>query len=236
MSTLQERLKEASRDAGISQAELARRVRVTRSAIAHWFSGATRELTGENLIAASAALGVTPTWLAKGTGPKTGAAAGLTGGGVAVWDSPEDLPDDDSRVWIDRWDYFCSAGDGGIQWEIRQKDALPFNSEFFRAIGSKPANCRLVMVRGDSMEPFLFNRDMAMVDMSKTAIRDGVVYAIMYGDEPLVKQVFKKPDGSLVLHSYNAKYPDKDIPLLQMEYVQIIGEVIYRSGSGFAAN
>jgi phage repressor protein C with HTH and peptisase S24 domain len=236
MTTLQERLKEAMGEAGISQAELARRVRVTRSAIAHWLSGATVELKGDNLVATAAALGVTPTWLARGIGPKVGASAQLEEGKITVWDKPEDLADSGDRVWVDRWDYRMSAGDGGIQWEIREKAALPFNLGFFQAVGSKPANCKLVMVRGDSMEPFLFNRDMVMVDVSKTAVRDGVVYAVLFEDEPLVKQVFKKAGGALVLHSYNPKYPDRDVSVADMERLQIIGEVVYRSGSGFASN
>ncbi|OZI26692.1 LexA family transcriptional repressor [Bordetella genomosp. 9] len=240
MTSLQERLKEAMAEAdggrGISQSELARRVRVTRSAIAHWVSGAVTELKGENLIATAGALGVNPTWLSRGTGPKVGASAQLAEGKVAVWDRPEDLPEGEERVWIDRWDYRVSAGDGGVQWEIREKAALPFNVAFFQALGSKPANCKLVMVRGDSMEPFLFNRDMVMVDVTKTAVRDGVVYAVLFEDEPLVKQVFKKAGGALMLHSYNSKYPDRDVTVEDMERLQIIGEVVYRSGSGFASN
>jgi phage repressor protein C with HTH and peptisase S24 domain len=240
MSTLAERIREAMTDAdggrGITSAELARRARVTRSAVAHWLSGSTAELKGDNLLAVAAALGVTPTWLSHGIGPKVGAAARIEGGSVAVWEKPQDLAGDEDRVWIDRWDYRVSAGEGGVQWEVREKAALPFTLSFFQAIGSKPANCKLIMVRGDSMEPFLFNRDMMMVDTSKTGLRDGVVYAVLFEDEPLVKQVFKKAGGALVLHSYNPRFPDREVPMESMERLQIIGEVVYRSGAGFAAN
>lgn len=75
MSTLQDRLKEALADAGISQSELARRVKTTRGAVSFWFTGATRELTAENLVLAASALSVNPVWLATGKGPKTQDAA-----------------------------------------------------------------------------------------------------------------------------------------------------------------
>ncbi|VWD20513.1 putative phage repressor [Burkholderia contaminans] len=156
-------------------------------------------------------------------------------GNVLVWEHPDDLPPDDNRVWLDTYDYRFSAGTGLIQWEIRQKKALPFDIGFFRALGSKPKDCRLVRVHGDSMEPYLFDKDMIMVDTAKTNIRDGKVYAIYFADEPLVKQIFKEAGGAITLHSINSgKYPDKTISPEHLDSVSIMGEVIYRSGSGWA--
>jgi len=155
---------------------------------------------------------------------------------IQVWDSPDELEPSDGRVWVDQWDYRVSAGDGGVQWEIRQKKALPFTSEFFKAIGTKPANCRLLIVRGDSMEPFLYNRDMVMVDITKTTVRDGGVYAVAFEHEGLVKQIFKQPGGALTLHSFNSRYPDRSVSPQDLDNFVIIGEVKYRSGSGFASN
>ncbi|ALS64906.1 S24 family peptidase [Pandoraea apista] len=154
-------------------------------------------------------------------------------GNVLVWENPEDLPEDTGRVWIDRYDYRFSAGAGTIQWEVRQKRALPFDGSFFQKIGSRPQDCKLCIVRGDSMEPYLFNRDMMMVDSAKTNVRDGRIYAVLFEDEALVKQVFKQVGGGLVLHSYNSsKYPDKEVPADKLEYLRIAGEIVYRSGSG----
>jgi hypothetical protein len=155
-------------------------------------------------------------------------------GNVVVWERPEDLEPDDNRVWIDRYDYHFSAGTGLIQWEVREKKALPFDVGFFKALGSKPKDCKLLTVRGDSMEPFLFNRDMMMIDSTRVHVRDGKVYAIYFEDEPLVKQIFKQVGGGIVLHSYNSRYPDREVPAESMALVKIVGEVIYRSGSAMA--
>ena len=35
-----------------------------------------------------------------------------------------------------------------------------------------------------------------------------------------------------MLHSYNAKYPDRIVPASDETSFQVIGQVIYRSGSG----
>ncbi|USE79512.1 S24 family peptidase [Cupriavidus gilardii] len=152
-------------------------------------------------------------------------------GNVIAWSSEDDLPPDPDRVWIDRYDYHFSAGDGLLQWEVRQKNALPFNLSFFKAKGAKPENCKLLVARGDSMEPYLFNRDVFMVDTTDTHIRDGEIYAVHFEDEALVKQLFKLPGGGIILHSFNdRKYPDRQIPAEKMEWIQIVGRVIYRSG------
>lgn len=172
------------------------------------------------------ALGVSADWLAYGEGDKTATH-------VAVWNEKDDLPPDDTRVWVDRWEYAFSAGNGMVQWEVRQKDALPFRAAFFDSIGCKPETCKLVMARGDSMEPFLFDRDMMMIDTTKTAIRDGRIYAIHFEGEPLVKQVFKQAGGALTLHSFNPRYPDRLVGPDDMQSLAVAGEVVYRSGSGF---
>lgn len=155
-------------------------------------------------------------------------------GNVVTWENPEDLEPDDDRVWIDRYDYRYSAGNGVIQWEVRQKKALPFDVGFFKALGVRPQDCKLAQVHGRSMEPYLFNRDMMMICTAKTRVRDGQIYAVTFEDEPLVKQIFKEPEGALRLHSYNPEFPDKIIAADQLEGLQIAGEVVYRSGSGLA--
>nr|WKF61901.1 HTH-type transcriptional regulator PrtR [Paraburkholderia busanensis] len=155
-------------------------------------------------------------------------------GNVVTWETPDDLEPDEDRVWIDRYDYRYSAGNGVIQWEVRQKKALPFDIGFFKALGVRPQDCRLAQVHGRSMEPYLFHRDMMMICMAKKRVRDGLIYAVTFEDEPLVKQIFKEPEGALRLHSYNPEFPDKIIAADQLEGLQIAGEVVYRSGSGLA--
>ncbi|WP_246164904.1 XRE family transcriptional regulator [Pigmentiphaga aceris] len=233
MSTLSERMKEARVQAGLSQAELAKQLGAGQSTIASIENG--RNQSSGRLVEIAQLLQVNPTWLASGQGPRKAQAAIDSvdaSDQIVVWEKLSDLPPDENRTWIDRYDLLCSAGTGIIQWEIRQKQALPFTIDFFKAIGSKPEHCRLASARGNSMEPFLFDRDMIMIDISKTTVRDGNVYAVCFEDETLVKQLFKQAGGALMLHSYNAKYPDRIVPASEETSFQVIGQVIYRSGSG----
>ncbi|WP_257803294.1 XRE family transcriptional regulator [Burkholderia glumae] len=225
-TTFADRLKQARRDRGLSQTALAERVGVSQTTIAALETG--RASTTVHWPAIADVLAVNLKWLVHGEGPKDYAPAP---GSVVVWEDPAELPANPNRVWIDRYDYRFSAGNGHIQWEIREKNALPFNKGFFRAIGSRPEDCRLVDVVGDSMAPFLFDRDMMMVDMSKRTPRDGKIYAVLFEEEPLVKQIFKEPGGGLILHSYNPQYPDRVLRTEHLENLQIVGQCVYRSGS-----
>lgn len=68
MKTLRERLMWAMGREKIRQAELARRLKITRGAVSLWLDGTTKSLEGENLTRAAGALGVNPHWLATGEG------------------------------------------------------------------------------------------------------------------------------------------------------------------------
>lgn len=222
-----------------SQSELSRLSGVSQAAINRILKGVTESPDLETLEKLARALSVPVEALTKGSTlneataeKKPKHALDPHKGNVTVWENEEDLEPDDDRVWIDRYDYHFSAGTGVIQWEVREKKALPFNKSFFREMGSNPKDCKLLVVRGQSMEPFLFNRDVFMVDTARTQIRDGEVYAIFLDDEALVKRIFKKPGGVIVLNSYNPAHPDIEVTPDQMESVHIVGEYIYRSGAG----
>lgn len=232
-------------------ADLARALNQSEQTINNW-SYRGNGVSKQGRLLAQKELGISATWIEDGTGPMFSGSnhiqrkSGVPGidpetalfkhslphdkGNVTIWERPEDLEPDDDRVWIDRYDYHFSAGSGLIQWEVRQKKALPFNASFFKAKGVRPKDCKLLVTRGDSMEPYLYDHDIFMVDVSNSHIVDGERYAIYFEGEPLVKQIFKEVGGAIKLHSYNPRYPDKLVPPEKLEFVHIVGRVIYRSG------
>lgn len=239
MKDIASRLDEAMRSRGFeSQSALSRASGVPQPTINRILKGTTPNPDLQNVKKLASALAVNVEWLTDGIGPGPDAPNSAQKkplpaekGNVTVWDHPDDLePGDDERIWIDRFDYHFSAGTGLIQWEVREKRALPFNGAFFKAKGVNPKDCKLLVSRGDSMEPYLYDKNVFMVNTSATSIRDGERYAIYFNDEPLVKQVFKQAGGGLVLHSYNPAYPDKIVEPEHLQFVHIVGEVIYRSG------
>ena len=65
-----QRIKEAREDLRISQPELAKRARVTKSAVSQWENGSIKELKADHLLAAAKTLNVSPDWLVTGRGSK----------------------------------------------------------------------------------------------------------------------------------------------------------------------
>ena len=72
MSTLKDRLKEARADRGLSQAALAKALGLGQTTIASIENG--RNQSSGALVQIAEYLGVSPTWLAEGAGPKKGRA------------------------------------------------------------------------------------------------------------------------------------------------------------------
>lgn len=70
MTTLKDRLERAlDAKPGATKASLARHCGITKTSVGAWFSGKAKSIDGQNLIRASAYLGVRPEWLASGRGP-----------------------------------------------------------------------------------------------------------------------------------------------------------------------
>lgn len=70
MGTLSDRIKERMQATGMTNAQLAKAAGVKQPTAHNWGTGKTKAIKGEPLLAAAAALGVTPDWLATGKGPK----------------------------------------------------------------------------------------------------------------------------------------------------------------------
>lgn len=68
--TIAQRLAEASQKTGMTQAAFAKQLKVTRSAVHQWESGATKYVRPEHLFAVADATGFSARWLATGKGPR----------------------------------------------------------------------------------------------------------------------------------------------------------------------
>ena len=152
---------------------------------------------------------------------------------IAVYNSLDELPPE-TTVLITHVDVALSAGNGRETWHIEEKEPLPFQADYIRRLNSSPKNLVAVKVRGDSMEPRLFDDDTVVVDRADRRIpANGGVFALVYAGEMLVKCLFKMPDGSLRIVSDNKeKHPPFDVHVDKLEHIDIVGRVKYRSGMG----
>ncbi len=69
MNTLTERIRAARKEAGLSQADVAKALRISASAVNQWEQGFTKNVKLEHFFTLAALLGQDPRWLATGKVP-----------------------------------------------------------------------------------------------------------------------------------------------------------------------
>ncbi len=199
------RIKQRRNELGLTQEQLAQKAGVSQGIIATLETRNSKKSNYSNSIAN--ALGVTHEWLSEGITPKENLIP--QGNTVAV------LGDNDysqTHQQISMYDIRLSAGGGNAV---------------------NPNNLKGMYVRGDSMEPYLFNHDTVLIDIDDTEIADGEVYALIFKDKFYVKEL-QNIDGEINIISCNDKYPSmhtqKDEADSYGNYFQVLGKVVWRGG------
>lgn len=118
-----------------------------------------------------------------------------------------------------------SAGYGVLN-HNENKEVIELNRSFLVALGLKAfTNLDLIPVYGDSMEPFVSNGELVIIERSNEAKNSDIVIANING-EVYVKKLQKDPLGKWVkLTSLNAMYPDIELKEDELKYLSIIGIV-----------
>lgn len=188
MKTLADRVIEAREDAGIEKpAALAKIIGVSPSAIYQIEIGKTKSLNPETLFKLSEALNVSAEWLRTGIGAKK--------------------LDPATGVVIPLWQAEAAAGHGVNNGNAEQIGGLSFRAHSLNKKNICKSTAHILYVRGDSMKPRLNNGDAILFDTSQTEIKEGKVYVIQWGDETLVKRLFKELNGSIRVVSDNSADP-----------------------------
>jgi len=149
---------------------------------------------------------------------------------VEDWDMPSDLPDEVYAL-VPQVEVSLSAGNGVAAGEEQEIPPLAFRRDLLQQkIVTSRKNLRVVNIRGDSMQPYLMNGDLVLIDMGQHEIKESECYAIRYGDELRVKRLLKRFDGGLKIRSDNPSYVDEDLSSADAENISILGRVLWRGG------
>jgi len=232
--SLSERIKVAMQTAGVNQVELARACGVKPPSVHGWLSGKSKFLRGENLLKAARALRVSQDWLATGKGsmiPEVGMPAPAASASPFIGDAvdfagarPVAAGEDPDTVSIPRVKLRLQAG-------VSQYDTEPDMSgdghelvptSILRDLGLNPRHLIAVRVRGESMEPMMFEDDIVIVDTSDIKPINREVYAINFDGQPCVKQLLYR-GGQWYLHSL---HPDHGPVNVKSKPTSIVGRVV----------
>lgn len=221
-----------------NQAEFGRKAGLTKARITQLLN--PDEPFGERAAESLCAkLELSPRWFEQGlsTGECEMVLAGgaLPGQAVRAHDAGEPLSD--AYIQIPENAVRFAAGNGRTALFDEVADSVPrtYRRDWFIKEGINPQQARCFKVDGDSMEELLFDGDSVLVNLAETQILNGKVYALRYGDELRIKRVYRKLDGSLILHSDNPAFVprEEEIPAAAVEqHIGIIGRVRDKSGRG----
>lgn len=226
--SIAKRLLEARIKAGMSQADLAEKVGVSQQSIQKIESGQTSAPRRIEDIAK--AVNVSAQWLQFGVRDENGKRTEFE---VKEWEDVSNSIDTEF-VDIPVLDIELSAGSGANAEVIESEEyTYPFRRDELRKHGVSANNARIVTIVGNSLYPVLNSGDKVAVDISKKDIKDGDLYAIRDGVLLRVKILVYRPDGGIVIRSFNRdEYPDEQLPRNEAAArVHVIGRVFWSSRS-----
>jgi phage repressor protein C with HTH and peptisase S24 domain len=235
METWHERAKRRMKEVGKTQEDLIAPLGVTtRGAVGHYLNG-RREPNAEQLQALAKELNCSINWLLSGAeeGYEPGKRKAIaTIRRITTYNTVDELPEG-MHVLIPRVAVDLSAGNGKTAWHVEERDPLPFLVDYIKRLGIKPQSAVVVKVSGDSMERTLFDDDSVIVNTAEAEVKDNGVYALIMDNDLMVKRLFKRPGGGLLVVSDNKdRYPSFEVQSDDLRHINIIGRVKYRSGSG----
>jgi phage repressor protein C with HTH and peptisase S24 domain len=232
-TALQQRLEKAldamPTDQRPSKADLARAAGIKPPSVSDWFTGKTKSLRGETLLAVARALGVTPEWLNTGRGPMRPAGTASE----PVYRIAEAGGAHGATSEIELVDARGSCGGGAIVWEMEQREPLVKEAAWFKRYGVRPDDLMAVFADGDSMADFIVDGDIVIFDRSKAEPRSGSIFLIDHPDGLKIKRMRRDIDGAWVLESMNPdkrRYPDEKVSPDQADLLRIRGQFVYRQG------
>ncbi|WP_127958035.1 XRE family transcriptional regulator [Serratia microhaemolytica] len=221
MYNLAERFKMAREKAGISQVQLAEKVGLTQQAIAKIENGVTTQPRKVNQLAF--ALGVTANWLLFG-GDENERQQHFV---MPEWEQTEPNPVIIAEIPILNIEL---DNDKKPQLVELERAVFPIRKEELRKARVSETSVRVVKVSGNSLYPVLTNGDMVAIDVTENqSISDGDLYALRDGVLLRVKILIAKPDGGIILRSFNKdEYPDEILTFEECKArIHLIGRVFW---------
>lgn len=117
------------------------------------------------------------------------------------------------------------AGAGGsLETDEGSTGLYAFRREFLMREHIHTADLRMMLIRGDSMEPTIKDGDTVLVDQTDKKLMDGRIFIIGVDEELMCKRAAKIPGGWRFC-SENKERPDIDVTGDELERLRVYGRV-----------
>lgn len=209
--TFGKRLRESIHKKDWTQAAFAEALEVSSQTVQQWLKDDNYP-TVANVLRIAEILGVSPAWLLFG---ETGSS-------------------DDLLVAVPEYDIDFSCGNGASLFEDRDITRLVYYLRaWFVENQINPARAVRVRIKGDSMKPFLWEGDSALLHLGEIQIVDGGVYAFGIDDDLFIKRLALVPGVGLQVISDNPEYAPQILETDRFaDRLRIFGRVRDKSGRG----
>jgi phage repressor protein C with HTH and peptisase S24 domain len=213
-----------------TQAEIARALNQSQQTVNNWEA---RGISKAGLLKAQSAIGCSATWLETGEPPMALALAaghaGLDAGHPFMVDARRvRIGDEPDTVPVRRVTLKLHAGVTGFETEPDLEDGgvLHMPRAVIDAHRLVPHQLLAIRVRGQSMEPMMFEDDVVVVNTADKQPVNREIYAVNFNGEALVKQLVRR-NNAWFLHSVN---PDFGPINVRSGQCSIVGRVVYQPG------
>lgn len=139
-----------------------------------------------------------------------------------------DEPIIDEFAKIPVYDVEASAGHGSFFNGENVLYHMAYRKEWIRNRGLNVKDLGIIVIKGDSMEPTLSDRESILINQAETEPKDGHIYVVRSDDVLWVKRVQRLPNHQVLLISDNKFYPPITIDLKADDF-QVIGKVVNSS-------
>jgi phage repressor protein C with HTH and peptisase S24 domain len=202
---------------------LAEQAGVSPPAVNYWYAD-TNGIQAEAARKLARFLNVDPVWLESGEGDPAPVGVGQISGVYAVHAADKDDPD---FVQIPMVKLRLQAGITGFQSEPERRDGgtVGMRRAWIARTGLNPENLVAILVKGDSMEPSLYEDDIVVINTADKKPVDGAVFAMNYEGEAVVKRM-SRDAGDWWLTSDNPDQRKHHRKICRGDACIVIGRVV----------
>lgn len=188
---------------GTTQEETAKLIDEFPQTITNWKK---RGVSKAGALKAAAKFGVSANWILTGEGNEATSYVSK----VEEWDSTTPVDDDEVEVPFYK-DTLISCGSGSLAEIIgNETRKLRMSKSTLRQYGVESSNAYALTAFGHSMSPIINHGATVYVDVGRTSIVDGKIYAINHGGLFKFKYLYRMPKGGVRIVSANKEeYPEE---------------------------
>lgn len=208
-------IQKALDDKGLTHADVAKALGVSRQAVQKWAAGG--DMSKSNLIKLSEYLDASISFL-----------CGINKTEFTYRVTEQDAPKT-SWIRVPILDVDASCGGGSINDSNNIVGAVDFYPEFLNSLPgvTNKHGLHIVNAHGDSMEPTIKNRSFCLVDPSQNVINSDGIYCFQNDDQLFIKRIQRNIDGSLTIISDNPAYHPVTIKRTDLQNAKILGKIVF---------